>query len=95
MTLMPEDSCDRLLDGCQSIAAAAAASDATMWEVFAIQSYGLEVEIERGRVSLAGGGGDGGYGIRVLNDGRIGFAYSAGLDGAQQMIEEALRASTL
>ena len=58
MTLMPEDSCDRLLDGCQTIAAAAEASDATMWEVFAIQSYGREVEIERGRVSLAGGGGD-------------------------------------
>jgi hypothetical protein len=42
---MPEDSCDRLLDGCQSIAAAAAASDATMWEVFAIQSYGLEAMV--------------------------------------------------
>ena len=95
MTLMPEDSCDRLLDGCQTIAAAAEASDATMWEVFAIQSYGREVEIERGRVSLAGGGGDGGYGIRVLNEGRIGFAYSANLDGAQQMIDEALRASKL
>ena len=77
MTLMPEDSCQRLLDGCQQIGAVADKSVADMWEVFAIQSYGAEVEIEAGKVSLAGGGGEGGFGLRILNQGKVGFAYAA------------------
>ena len=95
MTLMPEDSCDRLLDGCEIVGKAAIAAQVSMWEVFATQSYGYDIEIERGRVSLAAGGGDGGYGIRVIEDGRPGFAYAATAADAGDAVAEAVRASTL
>ena len=48
MTLVPEGSQDRLLEGCKIIGKAAQDVSAPMWEVFAIQSYGQDVEIERG-----------------------------------------------
>ena len=95
MTLMPEDSCQRLLDGCQRIGAVADSSIADMWEVFAIQSYGAEVEIEAGKVSLAGGGGEGGFGLRILNQGKVGFAYAANSDNSQRLVDAALSAASL
>ena len=95
MSLVPEESQDRLLAGCEAIGKAASAASAPMWEVFAIQSYGQDVEIERGRVSLAGGGGDGGYCIRVVDSGRTGFAYSTTSDNAAEMVREAMRVCAL
>jgi len=95
MTLVPEGSQDRLLDGCEIIGKAAQDASAPMWEVFAIQSYGQDVEIERGRVSLAGGGGEGGYCIRVVDSGRTGFAYSTTPDNAAEMVRKAMRTCAL
>lgn len=90
MSLMPDDAEARLLDGCTKLGELAEAAGAGQWEVVASQGYGLEVEVERGRVSLAGGGGDGGFGIRVVEDGRYGFAYMGNMDSAEVSVNQAL-----
>ena len=50
-------------------------SESLGWEIVATQSYGHQIDIEGGKISLAAGGGEGGYGIRVIEDGKFGFAY--------------------
>ena len=75
MGIMPDDALERLLEGCRTLGKFAEAAGAPQWEVVAGQSYGIQVEIERGKVALAAGGGEGGYGIRVVEDGRYGLRY--------------------
>ncbi len=75
MGIMPIDAVERLQEGCETLGKMAAKQSITQWEIVASQAYGTSVDIERGRIALAAGGGDGGFGIRIIEDGRYGFAY--------------------
>ena len=72
--MIPDDALDRLLEGCQSIAKQCESQGIQEWEIVASQGYGRSLDIEAGRISLASGGGEGGFGVRVLQDGRYGLS---------------------
>ena len=61
MIMIPDDAVDRLLDGCQTIAKQCEAQNIQGWEIVASQGYGRSLDIEAGRISLASGGGEGGF----------------------------------
>ena len=65
MILLPNDALDRLQSGCKSIADRSNSLGISSWEIVASQSYGHQIDIEGGKISLAAGGGEGGYGIRI------------------------------
>ena len=90
MILLPNDALDRLQDGCKSIADRCNSLGITSWEIVASQSYGHQIDIEGGKISLAAGGGEGGYGIRILEDGKFGFAYLVDVNSADKAINSAL-----
>ena len=60
--MIPDDAIERLLEGCQSIAKQCETQDIQEWEIVASQGYGRSLDIEAGRISLASGGGEGGFG---------------------------------
>ena len=88
--MIPDDALDRLLEGCQSIAKQCEAKDIQEWEIVASQGYGRSLDIEAGRISLASGGGEGGFGVRVLQNGRYGYAHLVDPSGAGHAVSEAL-----
>ena len=90
MGIMPDSALERLLDGCHKLGKIAETSGATQWEIVAGQDYGIQVEIENGKIALAAGGGEGGYGIRVVENGRYGYAYLARPDNGRSAVEQAL-----
>ena len=69
--MLPDDAITRIVDGAQSIGQMCQSKGINEWEVVAFQSYGHELDIEAGKIKLAAGGGDGGYGVRVLDGGRF------------------------
>ena len=87
---MPEGALDRLQDGCRTIGSRCNQLGISQWEVVASQSYGHQIDIEGGKISLAGGGGEGGYGVRVLEDGKFGFAYLVDVKSADEAISSAI-----
>ncbi|MBT60780.1 MAG: hypothetical protein CMA63_04415 [Euryarchaeota archaeon] len=89
MNVLPDDAVDRIAEGCRTIGQLCSAQGVQQWEVVATQSYGHSIDIEAGKISLAAGGGEGGYGIRVVEDGRFGYAYLVDLGSAQSAIEQA------
>lgn len=89
MIVIPDDAVDRLLDGCQTIAKQCEAQNIQGWEIVASQGYGRSLDIEAGRISLASGGGEGGFGVRVLQDGRYGYAHLVDPSGAEHAVSEA------
>ena len=88
--MIPDDALDRLLEGCQSIAKQCESQGIQEWEIVASQGYGRSLDIEAGRISLASGGGEGGFGVRVLQDGRYGYAHLVDPIGAEHAVSEAL-----
>lgn len=90
MNVLPESALDRLQEGCKIIGDRCNAMDISSWEVVATQSYGHQIDIEGGKISLAAGGGEGGFGIRVLEEGRFGFAYLVDVNSADAAIKSAL-----
>ena len=90
MNLLPDGALDRLQDGCRIIGSRCNQLGISQWEVVATQSYGHQIDIEGGKISLAGGGGEGGYGIRVLEDGKFGFAYLVDVKSADEAINSAI-----
>jgi len=60
------------------------------WEIVAYQSYGHQLDIEAGKISLAAGGGEGGYGIRVVEGGRFGYAYLVDVESAESALKQAM-----
>ena len=90
MIMLPDDAVDRINQGCRSIGNLCQQEGVAQWEVVAFQSYGHQLDIEAGKISLAAGGGEGGYGIRVLEDGRFGYAYLVDADSATPAIKQAL-----
>ena len=73
--MLPDDAVDRIAEGCRTIGAMCTSQGIEQWEVVATQSYGHSIDIEAGKISLAAGGGEGGYGVRVVEGGRFGYAY--------------------
>ena len=88
--MLPDSALERLQDGCQTIATKCQNLGISSWEVVATQSYGHQVDIEGGKISLAAGGGEGGYGIRILDEGRFGYAYLVDVHSAESAINSAL-----
>ena len=73
--MLPDDAVERIVEGAQSIGKICQSKGIGECEVVAFQSYGNELDIEAGKITLAAGGGDGGYGVRVLDGGRFGYAH--------------------
>jgi len=90
MNMLPDDALDRLVDGSNQIANLCRQNKIEQWEIIAMQSYGHQLDIEAGKISLAAGGGEGGYGIRVIEDGKFGYAHLVDLKSADNAIKQAL-----
>ena len=90
MIMIPDDAVERLMESAQSIGKSCDAAGLQQWEVFASQGYGHSLDIEAGRISMASGGGDGGFGIRVVEDGRYGYAHLVDINSADRAIQQAL-----
>lgn len=88
--MLPDKALDRLQDGCKFIADRCNSLGLESWEVVAAQSYGHQIDIEGGKISLAAGGGEGGFGIRVVENGKFGFAYLVDVESADKAIKSAL-----
>lgn len=88
--MLPDGALDRLQEGCKAIATRCKVLGIDSWEVVATQSYGHQIDIEGGKISLAAGGGEGGFGIRVLENGKFGFAYLVDITSADKAIKSAL-----
>ena len=90
MNLLPDNALERLQIGCKSIGDKCNSLGISSWEIVASQSYGHQIDIEGGKISLAAGGGEGGYGIRIIEEGRFGFAYLVDVNSAETAINSAL-----
>jgi PmbA protein len=88
--MLPDDAVDRINAGCQTIGTMCKNQGIEQWEIVAYQSYGHQLDIEAGKISLAAGGGEGGYGIRVVEDGRFGYAYLVDVESAESALKQAM-----
>lgn len=88
--MLPDGAEDRLLANAKVIADACAANDVQQWDLVGFQSYGHQLDIEAGKITMAAGGGEGGFGVRVVNDGRFGFAHLVDVSGAERAVKEAI-----
>ena len=86
--MLPDDALDRLIEGSKKVADLCRQNKVQQWEIIATQSYGHQLDIEAGKISLAAGGGDGGYGIRVVEDGKFGYAYLVDVKSAEKAIQQ-------
>lgn len=88
--MLPDDALDRINAGCQTIGTMCKSQGIEQWEIVAYQSYGHQLDIEAGKISLAAGGGEGGYGIRVVEGGRFGYAYLVDVESAESALKQAM-----
>ena len=88
--MIPDDAVERLMDSAQAIGNACEKAGVAEWEIFASQGYGHSLDIEAGKISMASGGGDGGFGIRIVDEGRYGFAHLVDPSSASNAISQAL-----
>ena len=88
--MIPDDAVERLMDSAQKIGQACEVAGVKEWEIFASQGYGNSLDIEAGKISMASGGGEGGFGIRIVEDGRYGFAHLVDPSSAERAIHQAL-----
>ena len=90
MIMIPDDAVERLLESCTAIGAQCDKAGVQQWEVFATQGYGHSLDIEAHRISMASGGGEGGFGLRVVEDGRYGYAHLVDVSSAARAVEQAI-----
>ena len=88
--MLPDDAVDRINAGCQTIGTMCKNQGIEQWEIVAYQSYGHQLDIEAGKISLAAGGGEGGYGIRVVEGGRFGYDYLVDVESAESALKQAM-----
>ncbi len=88
--MIPDDALERLLESSKIIGDQCEKLGVNQWEVFATQGYGHSLDFEAGKISMASGGGEGGFGLRVLEDGRYGFAHLVDPTGAERAVSEAI-----
>ena len=93
--MIPTDALDRLLTKADVIAEACKASEVEQWEIIGMQGYKEGVEIEAGKISLAGGGGEGGFGIRIVDQGRFGFAHLVDVQNISSAIDIAKKIANI
>ncbi|MDA0716156.1 MAG: TldD/PmbA family protein [archaeon] len=93
--MIPTDALDRLLQKADVISNACKSAGVEQWDIIGMQSYNEGVEIEAGKISLAGGGGDGGFGIRVVDKGRFGFAHLVDVQNVSSAIELAKKIANI
>ena len=90
MILIPDDAVERLFSSAEQIGKTCETLGVSQWEIYATQGYGHSLDIEAGKISMASGGGDGGFGIRLVQDGRYGYAHLVDPNSAGHAIEQAL-----
>ena len=88
--MLPDGAEDRLLASANIIADACRASGVQQWDLVGFQSYGQQLDIEAGKITMAAGGGEGGFGVRVVDGGRFGFAHLVDVSGAARAVEQAV-----
>jgi len=93
--MIPDDACDVLSSSCEEVAKVLESKQVSEWEVFATQAWGMQVEIENDCLNLAGGGGEGGIGIRVVDSGAFGFSYLADASKANQAVDDAIKVARM
>lgn len=90
MKMLPDGAEDRLLSNANQLANACRENNVQQWDIIGFQAYGHQLDIEAGKITMAGGGGEGGFGIRVVEDGRFGFAHLVDVSGAERAVQQAL-----
>ncbi|MGB1623493.1 MAG: TldD/PmbA family protein, partial [Candidatus Poseidoniaceae archaeon] len=88
--MLPDGAVERVQEVCAAIGQACEAAGVAQWDVMGEQSYGLELNLEAGRITMVGAGGEGGFGVRVVDDGRFGFARLVDPSGAERAVGQAL-----
>lgn len=88
--MLPEGAEDRLIANAKVIAEACKNSGVDQWDLIGFQSYGHQLDIEAGKITMAAGGGEGGFGVRVVDDGRFGFAHLVDVAGAERAVGQAV-----
>lgn len=84
-----------LLGRAERVVSMALSRGAAQAECYLEWGEGLDVELEKGAIASTGSGQGGGGSVRVLVDGRVGFAYFTSDAEAPVAIEQAKRASRL
>ncbi len=84
-----------LLGRAERIVEMATARGADEAEVYMMRSVSLDIDIENNRVQNTGRSRVEGGGIRVIQDGRLGFAYFTTDDAAENTIDRALKLTKL
>ncbi len=84
---------DTLLGLCEDLVKKALSAGAEQAEVYATHGTHVDVDIEEGKVAFAGTGTRQGGSIRLVADGRLGFAYF--VDAPEPAIGHALQAARL
>jgi len=88
--MLPDGAEDRLLANAKVIADACRKSGVEQWDLIGFQSYGNQLDIEAGKITMAAGGGEGGFGVRVVDQGRFGFAHLVDVAGAERAVDQAV-----
>lgn len=87
--MIPDDITENLDNKTREIAKVCKSLNISQWEIIAEQSYGYELDIEAGKITMASGGGAGGFGIRIVNDGKYAYTYVNSLSGIEKALLEA------
>ena len=95
MIMLPDGAEDRLMGNAQRLADACKAAGVQQWDLVGFQAYGQQVDIEAGKVTMAAGGGEGGFGVRVVQDGRFGFAHMVDVSGADAAVAQAIKIANM
>ena len=88
--MLPDGAVERVQEVCAAIGQACEAAGVAQWDVMGEQSYGLNLNLEAGRITMVGAGGEGGFGVRVVDDGRFGFARLVDPSGAERAVGQAV-----
>jgi PmbA protein len=86
---------DDLLARCERVVELALARGAEQAEAYAETAASLDVELENGRIATTGASRGSGSSIRLVKDGRLGFAYWTHEDQASSSIDRALQQARL
>lgn len=88
--MLPDGAVERVQEVCASIGEACDAAGVAQWDIMGEQSYGLDLNLEAGRITMVGAGGEGGFGLRLVDNGRFGFARLVDPSGAERAVDQAL-----
>lgn len=87
--LIPDDITENLDTKTREIAKICKSLNLGQWEIVAEQSYGYELDIEAGKITMASGGGAGGFGIRIVDEGKYAYTYVNSVDGIEKALIDA------